>query len=63
MEDTKVKLKAEKTVMATPRRLRKIGGSLALAIPYEYVKANHLKPGQQVVVAWSGSNLKIVLPD
>lgn len=54
---------SQRAMKTLPRRLRKIGGSLNLTLPPEFVRENDLKDGQDVVVVWNGRNLKLILPE
>jgi putative addiction module antidote len=45
--------------METKRRLKKIGGSVALFIPPEMLEELRLKPGTEVEVSSEGSSIRI----
>ena len=45
--------------METKRRLKKIGGSVALFIPPEMLEELHLEPGAEVEVVSEGGSIRV----
>ena len=52
-----------KEVKVSKRRIFKSGDSIVVTLPVDWVKENGLQPGDEVVVVYNRSTLKILAPE